>query len=55
MRIRGNADQPSIVLKLYWLARGNVQVGVFYDVSLGPQADTFLAQAKANLATLPNG
>jgi hypothetical protein len=41
-------------LKLYWLARGNVLVGVFYDVNLGPQADPIVAQAKANLATLAN-
>ena len=37
---------------MYWLARGNVLVGVQYDTSLGPDRDPIVAQVRTKLATL---
>ena len=50
--IRGSG---TYTFQLYWFARGNVLVGVEYDVSLGPQADPYVTLARANLAKLPKG
>jgi hypothetical protein len=41
-------------LKLYWLARGNVLVGVFYDVGLRPPRRPLRGSVEADLAMLPN-
>ena len=35
-----------------WLARGNILAAVQYDTSVGPENDAFVAQVRAQLATL---
>jgi len=43
----------SFSLRIHWLARGNVLVGVQYDPSVGQDLDRFAAEARADLQTLP--
>jgi len=43
------------VLRVHWLARANVLMGLYYDTSLGPQADPFVAEARSQLKRLPAG
>jgi photosystem II stability/assembly factor-like uncharacterized protein len=50
--IRGRG---TYTFNMYWLAQGNVLVGVEYDVSLGPKADPYVAMARADLAKLRTG
>jgi photosystem II stability/assembly factor-like uncharacterized protein len=47
--IRGRG---TYTFNMYWLAQGNVLVGVEYDVSLGPKDDPYVAMARADLAKL---
>jgi hypothetical protein len=41
------------ITKIHWLARGNVLVGVYYDITLGPNADPYVKMAREALAKLP--
>lgn len=38
--------------RFHWLARGNILVGVQYDVSVGASNDTFVSAARTRLASL---
>jgi hypothetical protein len=40
-------------LRVHWLARANVLVGVQYDAALGPDTDPTVAQVRADLMKLP--
>ena len=40
--------------KIHWLARGNVLIGVQYDITLGVNADPYVAIARKDLIQLPN-
>lgn len=42
-----------VTLRVRWMARGNVLVGVMYDDSTNPETDPTVVQARAALAQLP--
>ena len=43
---------PSGSLKMHWMARGNVLVGVLYDPAKGVEKDPVVAEARADLQKL---
>jgi hypothetical protein len=43
----------SYAIRIDWIARANVLIGVQYDTSLGPTGDPFVALARSDLAKLP--
>jgi hypothetical protein len=48
-----NRGPGIFTFKIHWLARGNVLVGVYYDITLGPNADPYVKMAREDLAKLP--
>ncbi len=48
-----NRGPGIFTFKIHWLARGNVLVGVQYDITLGPNADPYVKMAREDLAKLP--
>ena len=56
--ITGGGSDPNrgpgiFTFKIHWLARGNVLVGVQYDITLGPNADPYVKMAREDLVKLP--
>ncbi|HEX7495846.1 MAG TPA: hypothetical protein VF349_04360 [Candidatus Limnocylindrales bacterium] len=51
----GCAYEGTVSLKVHWMVRANVLVGVGYDTTVGPQTDQWVVLARSELQRLPAG